>query len=342
MSGKPKVLVDTHYRKMASIFSPNDLERLYKMADIIWGKDEPMPQAEAIEALKEADVLIGTDWRYGDALDHAKNLRAYISVGGNLPEGLDYDKCFQKNIRVLSCAPAFGLQVAEYALGLALAGARGICRGDAAMKAGNETYFENVGTFVMSGQPIGIIGYGGIARALKPLLEPFKSRIAVYDPWLVDGYLRTLGVEPMGLEQLLETSKVIFVLAVPSKENAALLSREMLEKIQPGAVLVVVSRAHVVDFEALTDMVEAKRFTAAIDVFPVEPFTKEHRIRHAPNVILSAHRAGSVKEELWQIGSMTVDDLEAILRGLPPQRMQVAQPELSKRYDPKGFHAGLA
>ena len=342
MPGKPKILVDTYYRKMDSIFSPADRDRLYSMADVIWGKDEPMPEAEAKEALKEAEVLIGTDWRYGDALDTASKLRAYISVGGNLPEGLDYQKCFAKGIRVLSCAPAFGLQVAEYSLGLALAGARGICRGDAAMKAGNETYFENVGTFVMTGQPVGIIGYGGIARALKPLLDPFRCPVAVYDPWLVDGYLRTQGVEPMGLERLLETSKIIFVLAVPSRENAALLSRAMLEKIQPGAVLVIVSRAHVVDFEALTDMVEAKRFTAAVDVFPVEPFPKEHRIRRAPNVILSAHRAGSVKEELWQIGSMTVDDLEAVLRGLPPQRMQIAQPELVKRYDPKGFHAGLA
>ena len=47
---------------------------------------------------------------------------------------------------------------------------------------------------------------------------------------------------------------------------------------------------------------------------------------------LSAHRAGSVREGLWTIGEMVVDDLEAIVAGLPPQRLQVAQPELAARY----------
>jgi phosphoglycerate dehydrogenase-like enzyme len=125
---------------------------------------------------------------------------------------------------------------------------------------------------------------------------------------------------------------VIFVLAVPSVENKALLSRSLLERIQPGAVLVLISRAHVVDFEALTELVLAGRFKAAIDVFPVEPLPMDHPIRQAPGAVLSAHRAGAVEEGLWEIGQMVVDDLEAIVRGLPPQRLQAAQPELIRRY----------
>ena len=343
MPTKPRVLVDPFYRKMAGVFSPTDLEKLYDIADVIWGKDEKMPYDDAREAFKEAVAFIGTDWRYGDALQHARNLRGYISIGGNLPQDFDYDTAFARNMRVLSCAPAFGPQVAEFALGLALACGRDICTGDKAMKSGNETYFANKGTFVLFGKPVGIIGYGGIARCLQPLLVPFGCKVAAYDPWQTDGYLRRQGVEPMGLEQLLETSKVIFVLAVPSVENEALLSRRMLEKIQPGAVLVLVSRAHVADFDALTELVTAGRFKAAIDVYPVEPCPKDHPIRQAGDgVVLQAHRAGSVREALWEIGSMVVDDLEAILRGIPPQRMQLAQPELVYRYSARGFHAGLA
>ena len=47
---------------------------------------------------------------------------------------------------------------------------------------------------------------------------------------------------------------------------------------------------------------------------------------------MSAHRAGSVKEGLWEIGAMVVDDLEAVLHGFPPHRMQGAEPELSRRF----------
>jgi phosphoglycerate dehydrogenase-like enzyme len=202
------------------------------------------------------------------------------------------------------------------------------------MRAGREQYLHqgNVGTFLLYGQLVGIIGYGNIARELHPLLEPFGCPVLAYDPWLSESYLQRLGVKRVPLEQLMAQAKVIFVLATPKSENRALLSRQVLELIQPGAVLVLVSRAHVVDFEALTELVLAGRFKAAIDVFPREPLEKDHPIRQAEGAILSAHRAGTVREGLWEIGQMVVDDLEAIGRGLPPQRLQVAQPELAPQY----------
>jgi phosphoglycerate dehydrogenase-like enzyme len=125
---------------------------------------------------------------------------------------------------------------------------------------------------------------------------------------------------------------VIFVLATPTSENRALLSRDLLERIQSGAALVLVSRAHVVDFEALTELVIAGRFKAGIDVFPSEPLELDHPIRNAPGAILSAHRAGALPEALLQVGDRVVDDLEAIARGLPPRRLQVAEPELAAKY----------
>jgi len=172
------------------------------------------------------------------------------------------------------------------------------------------------------------VGFGSIARCLRPLLAPFDCPIAVYDPWLAEGYLRSQGVEPVLLEHLFAASRVLFVLAAPTTENRALLSRELLAQIGTSAVLVLVSRAHVVDFDALTELVLQGRFKAAIDIFPVEPLPVDHPIRTAPGAVLSAHRAGSVKEGLWELGRMVVDDLEAITRGLPPQRLQPAQSEL--------------
>jgi phosphoglycerate dehydrogenase-like enzyme len=202
------------------------------------------------------------------------------------------------------------------------------------MREGNERYLHegNVGTFLLYGKLVGLIGYGNLARELRPLLAPFGCPLLVYDPWLGDGYLRSQGVKVVSLDQLMAESKVIFVLAVPSSENRVLLSREVLELIQPGAVLALMSRAHVVDFDALTELVLAGRFKAAIDVFPTEPLPKNHLIRQAEGAVLAAHRAGAVKEGLWEIGEMVVDDLEAIVRGLPSQRLQVAQPELFARY----------
>ena len=79
-----------------------------------------------------------------------------------------------------------------------------------------------------------------------------------------------------------------------------------------------------VDFEPLTDLLSKGRFRAAIDVFPKEPFPQKHALRQLDNVLLSAHRAGSLQEAYKLMGEMTVDDLSLIFRGLPPVRLQRA------------------
>jgi phosphoglycerate dehydrogenase-like enzyme len=330
-----KVIVDPFFRSMEDIFSPQEAERLAGLVEIVWGRDEPMPPEEFETALADAVAVVCGGWRYGQVLSRADNLRAIITVSGGWPPELDYERCFERGIRVLSAAPAFAAAVAEMALALALACGRDLVAEDRAMRSAEERFLNSARTLETSllfGKPVGFVGFGNIGRQLRRLLEPFGCELRAFDPWLTDAYLREEGVEPAGLEQLLESSRVVFVLATPTTENAALLSRDLLELVRPDDVLVLVSRAHVVDFDALTELVLAGRFRAAIDVFPYEPLDPNHPIRTASHAVLSPHRAGLVREALWEIGSLVVDDLEAIVHGLPPRRLQAAEPELAARY----------
>lgn len=331
----PTVIVDPHFRSMDEIFHADDLRRLHSLAHVVWGQDTPMPGEAFEKEIPAAEAVVCADWRYGDeALRRAEKLRAVLTVSGGFPRQIDYEACFARGIRVLSAAPAFARAVAEMALTMALAAARDVVSGDRAMRAGNERWLHagNRDAFMLFGQRVGLIGYGSIGQTLHPLLAPFGVHIDVYDPWLGSGFLRSRGVNPVSLDELLANSKVIFVLAAPSHENQALLSAEKLALIQPGAALILVSRAHVVDFDALTEMVSAGRFKLGVDVFPSEPLPMDHPMRRAENAILSAHKAGPTREGCWEIGRMVVDDLEAILQGLPPMRLQNAQPELIYRY----------
>lgn len=335
MPDLPSVIVDPHFRAVGDVFSPADLERLHEVVEVVWGRDEPMPDEAFRAALPSAFAVVSAGWRYGPVLDEATSLRAILTVSGGWPPELDYAACFARGIRVLSAAPGFAGAVAELALGLVLASSRDLVAGDRAMRAGGEEWLSSargLDTFLLSGKRVGFVGFGSIGRRLRALLEPFGCEVRAFDPWLTDAYLRHEGVEPSELAPLLRTSRVIFVLATPTRENEAMLSRELLETIAPDAVLVLVSRAHVVDFEALTELVAAGRFRAAIDVYPEEPFDPEHPLRRAGGAVLSPHRAGLVQEALWELGSMVVDDLEALSHGLPPRRLQAAEPELATRY----------
>jgi phosphoglycerate dehydrogenase-like enzyme len=329
-----KVLLDPSFRRIETIFTDEDLQRIQAVADVVWGNDEPIPDERLNAVADELEIIVTATWRHGHP-SRFPRLRAILEVGGHLPpaDELDYAYCFSHGIRVLSCAPAFGPAVAEHGLGLALASTRQIAWTDRAFRTGepnwsHTAFATEIGdTFTLYGKQIGMIGFGGLAHALRPLLAPFGCPIQVYDPWLTETFLRRQGVEPVDLDTLLATSRVVFVLATPTSSNRALLTGEKLDLISADAVLVLLSRSHVIDFDALTERLLAGRFRAAIDVFPEEPIGDDHPIRGASHAVLSSHRAGAISEGLHNVGRLVADDLEALCTGRVPQVMQVAQPE---------------
>lgn len=331
MGERKRILLDTHGRKVEHIFEPADLQRLHNAADIVWGRNEPMPEEEWQVARENVSAIITGWWRHGD-VSHFPALEAILEVSGGppSPRSLDYEHCFANGIRVLSCAPAFGPAVAEMALALALASTRHVVDCHVEFAEGSEQFLHDGGApgSVLFDKPVGFIGFGGLARNLRPLLAPFRCPISVYDPWLPASYLRGQAVTPVGLDELMGRSKVIFVLAIPTPENRGMIDRAALELISPDATLVLISRSHVVDFDALTEFLCEGRFRAAIDVFPEEPPRADHPIRKAPNVILSAHRAGSISDALRNIGRIVADDVEALVAGLPPMQMQLVRPDV--------------
>ena len=63
---KEKVILDPHFRKLTTIFTKADLARMGEMADLIWARDEPMPDHDVAQAQAEVAAIITTGWRYGD------------------------------------------------------------------------------------------------------------------------------------------------------------------------------------------------------------------------------------------------------------------------------------
>ena len=122
---------------------------------------------------------------------------------------------------------------------------------------------------------------------------------------------------PASLDEVLSTSDAIFVFASVTSENQGFLAAGELSLIRPGGLFILMSRAGVVDFEALTTAAQSGHLKVATDVFPEEPFSKDHVIRELPDVVLSAHRSGGIQEAFTEIGNMVVSDVELLMRGLP-------------------------
>jgi phosphoglycerate dehydrogenase-like enzyme len=322
------ILVDPYPRTLSQIFTTETRARLEALGEVVWHDGPPAPSALVDEHLPRTIAIVGQTALPAARLDRAPDLRAVLNVEGNFLPNLDYRVLARRRIPVLGIGPVFAQPVAELALGLALAAAREIPHADAAIRAGAEQLFggDNAAAFLLHGKTVGLVGCGSIGRALLPLLRPFGGTIRAYDPWLADATLRELGVAPSGLDELFAASRVVFVLAPPTTENAGMIGRAQLDALAPGSVVVLVSRAPVVDWAALLEAAASGRIRVAVDVFPVEPIPPEEPARSTPNTILSAHRAGNVPEIWPRVGEMVVDDLEAVLAGRPPTHLQLADP----------------
>jgi phosphoglycerate dehydrogenase-like enzyme len=329
MSGAPLILVDPLPRTLEMICAPDVRGRLEALGRLEVAEAAPMDAARVDALLPEAVAVLGQTDLPAERVARARKLRAVVNVEGNFLPNVDYAACRERGIHVLCASPAFAPAVAESALGMAIDLARGIGAADRAMRAGREAYGleSNAGAFLLTGSPVGIVGFGDLGRALRRLLAPFGCAVRVFDPWLPDEAIRREGAEPAGLDDVLRASRVVFVLAAATSDNAGFLGERELRLIPPGGVLALLSRAGVVDFDALVRVVAEGRLRAAVDVFPEEPLPAGHPIRTLDGVLLSPHRAGGMPEAFRAIGRLAVGDLELILRGLPPVLCRRAEPE---------------
>lgn len=326
---RPLILLDPHPRRVDLIFDASTKARLEALGDVIWHDGTTTAPEEHIDRyLPEAIALIGQSALPKERLDRAPRLKVVFNVEGNFQPNIDYGECYRRGIPVLSTGPVFAKPVAEMALGMALASARRIHEADASIRAGQEKLYgrgDNQDSFLLFGKTVSLVGFGNLGRALLPLLKVFGGEVLVCDPWIHPAVLREAGVIPAPLNECFRRSSVVFLLAASTTENAGQIDGSYFKLMPQGAIVVLASRADIVNFEALLDAAASGHIRAAIDVWPEEPIPLGHRARLTPNTLLQAHRSGNIPEIWPQMGEMVVDDLEQILKGLPPQRCQCAQ-----------------
>lgn len=323
-----RVLYDPDPRATDEIFSSKglaDFRSRYQVTE--WAGEDR--EAFYAKHLPGTDILISQQEMGADRLALAPGLRAIFNVETNFLPNIDYEECFRRGVHVLAPGAVFAAPVAEMALGMALSLARNIHGEHAAFLTGQEKWLfdGNRQSELLAGSTVGIIGFGDLGRSLHRLLAPFGCRVQAHDPWLPPGHLRRLGVEPVEFDTLMSSNRFVFVMATITTENKGLIDARALALMQPGAMLLLMSRAAAVDFPALTAAAASGRIRVASDVFPVEPLPQGDPIRQVPNMLFSPHRAGALTFALREIGTRVLEDMDLIAKGLPPVACRRAERE---------------
>ncbi|QWW71769.1 hydroxyacid dehydrogenase [Rhizobium sp. WYJ-E13] len=285
------------------------------------------------DILRRTRYIIGQPPLSAETLDHMPQLRSILNVESNLLNNMPYDILFQRGIHVVTTGQVFAEPVAEIGLGFALSLARGIVDADAAFREGSELWGGegNTSARLISGSEIGIVGFGDLGKALRRILYGFKARIRVFDPWMPRSILEENDVQPASLSDVLTQSDFVFVVAAVTSENRGFLGADAFASMRRGAAFILLSRADVVDFDALMAAVSSGHIVAASDVYPQEPLPSDHAVRSLKGFIRSAHRAGALDSAFKKMGDMVLEDMDLMDRGLPPMRCKRAERETVSR-----------
>ncbi len=329
---RPLVISVPEPRSIDLIFTKSDEKLLRSHYELVEGLG-PTVVATVEDNIAEATFIMGQPDLSTALLQKAKKLKAIFNVESNFLDNMDYDYCFAHGIHVLTTGRVFAAPVAEIGLGLALSLERNIVGADRAFRHGKELWGGdgNAEARLISGGNIGFIGFGDLGRALNRLLAGFRANIRVFDPWLPNALLEDHGVQPASLDEVLTKSDVIFVVASVTSDNGGFLGATEFAKMKKGTSFVLLSRAGVVDFDALMEAVKSGHIRAASDVYPQEPLAADHPVRKLEGFILSAHRAGALDVAFKQMGRMVLDDMELLSRGLPPVTCRRAERESVRR-----------
>ncbi len=217
--------------------------------------------------------------------------------------------------------------IAEFAVGLILVLSRKILTAYLNGLVNNFSLDELIG-FNLHNKTVGIIGTGSIGTVFAKIMAGFGCRILAVDPKPNDT-CRTLGVDYVSLQTLLEQSDIISLHCLLNQNTKHLLNAEAFAGMKPGAMLINTGRGGLCDTVAMIQALQAGKLSyAGLDVYEKEKglyFIDHHgapiddpqflQLRSLPNVIMTPHQAFLTEEAVKNIVNITLDNITSFEQG---------------------------
>ncbi|MFI7215335.1 hydroxyacid dehydrogenase [Micromonospora maritima] len=285
------------------------------------GEDDIGDETALARLLADADVVVtgwGTAPLTARVLAAAPRLRLLAHTGASVKPFVT-PASFARGVRVTQAGDAMAYAVGEQALALTLALLHRLHRFDHALRTGVDWATAKAAPprRELRGATVGVVGASRTGRAYIGLVRALGARVLVVDPYLCDADAAALGIERVGLDDLLTRSLVVSLHAPVLPETTRMISARELALMPAGALLVNTARAALVDEAALLAELRTGRLDAALDVFDAEPLPVDHPIRALPNVLVTPHESAGTVQSRRRAAAIVCDEVDRFLRGEP-------------------------
>jgi D-3-phosphoglycerate dehydrogenase / 2-oxoglutarate reductase len=249
-------------------------------------------------------------------------------------DNVDVAAATERGVMVVNAPQSNILSAAEQAMALLLAQARNIPQAHAALVAGKweRSKWEGVELY---GKTLGVVGLGRVGALVAQRALAFGMRLVAYDPFVSADRARHMGVDLMGLEELMATSDFVTVHLPKNAETLGLIGKDMLAKSKPGLRIINTARGGIVDEDALAEAIRSGQVQGAgLDVFAKEP-TTESPLFELSSVVVSPHLGASTAEAQDKAGVTIAEQVILALNGdFVPFAVNVAATDVSETVRP--------
>ncbi len=299
-------------------------------------------EEELISACSEANAVIALGIRitpgYGFSRKVIENLSKcrLIALTGIGYDNVDVIAATREGICVAN-VPYYCLEeVSDHAMALILACARKLYQLVPDIKSGKwSTQADYLNALKplrrLSGQTLGLIGFGNIARTIVPKAKAFGFRIIAYSPHVPDNLFKQSKVESVGFDQLLKESDFISLHTALTSETRHMMGFQQFKKMKATAYLINTARGELVDEEALYNALsEGLIAGAGLDVLHPEPPGRNNPLLMLDNVLITGHFAYYSEESREELFMRPWEEIARVLNGEWPHGL--VNPEVKERF----------
>ena len=217
--------------------------------------------------------------------------------------------------------------VAEHTVALILTLNRKVHKAYNRVRDGNFAIDGLIG-FDLNDKTVGIVGTGRIGQILARICIGFGLRVLAHD-LQANAELEAMGVTYVAFDELIERSDIVSLLCPLTPDTHHLISRDVVERMKPGVMLVNTSRGGLIDATALIAGLKSGRIgSVALDVYEEEGdvFFEDlsdqvlqddvlARLLSFPNVLITSHQAFFTIEAMQKIAKTTLANATGYLNG---------------------------
>ena len=269
--------------------------------------------AKLSDHISDAEILYGVVSE--DALPHATSLQWVMQPFVGVERSM-YPAFKESPITLINSKRLYGPQLAEHAFALLLSLTRGV---NTQLELMREKEWKWLPCVEVSGMTMGILGLGGIGRAVAQRAKAFDFEVIAVDPEPME---KPDTVDELGqldqLHEFLSRSEVLTVCCPITPQTHKLLSHAQFDALPDGCYFINVSRGKVVDEDALIAALKSGKVAGAgLDVTYTEPCPQDNPLWTLPNVILTSHTAGASQNIAKRAMQTFLDNMHRYVNGEP-------------------------